>query len=105
MPVPDGSTGWVELDTVVVWCGAAVALGGGLGLLWRATRGLRRLVHRADQFWEDWQGIEARPGVSARPGVMARLDRIEHELHPNSGASLRDALDRIEGHVTPIAER
>jgi hypothetical protein len=96
LPVSDGSTGLAGLDTVVVWSGAAVAIAAGLGLLWRLTRGVRQAVHRFDQFWEDWQGVESRPGVAARPGVMERLDRIEHELHPNSGGSLRDAIDRVD---------
>jgi hypothetical protein len=29
-----------------------------------------------------------------------RLAAIEHELHPNSGGSLRDAVDRVEQAVT-----
>jgi hypothetical protein len=35
--------------------------------------------------------------------VMERLDRIEHELHPNSGVSLRDAVNRIEETVAAPA--
>lgn len=30
-----------------------------------------------------------------------RTARIEHELRPNSGTSLRDAVDRVEQAVTP----
>ncbi|WIV59061.1 hypothetical protein [Amycolatopsis nalaikhensis] len=81
-----------------------------------AGRGLRRLVHFAD----DWFGEPERDGVPARPGVMERIsaietdgaatrddvrdlvervDRVEHELRPNSGASLRDAIDRVENAV------
>ncbi|WP_441251209.1 hypothetical protein [Kitasatospora sp. McL0602] len=103
--MPDGSTGLAGLDAAVVWAGALVALAGGLGLLWRGTRGLRRILHRADQFWDDWQGTPPRPGVPGHPGVMARLSAIEHELHPNSGASLRDAVNRIEAGISPTAEK
>ncbi|MBB5853986.1 hypothetical protein ACFQ05_11815 [Amycolatopsis umgeniensis] len=81
-----------------------------------AGRGLRKLVHFAD----DWFGEPERDGVPARPGVMERIsaietdgaatrddvrglvervDRVEHELRPNSGASLRDAIDRVENAV------
>lgn len=49
---------------------------------------------------DDWAGEEPRPGVPGRPGVMERvsviedrLTRVEHELYPNSGQSLRDAVD------------
>lgn len=71
---------------------------------------LRRLNH----FVDDWFGEDSRDGVEGRPGVMRRLasldergvttDRrlnaIEHELKPNSGKSLRDAVDRIESGVS-----
>ncbi|KDN83489.1 hypothetical protein [Kitasatospora cheerisanensis] len=30
-----------------------------------------------------------------------RMSRVEHELHPNSGSSLRDAVNRIETAVRP----
>ncbi|MFF9403830.1 hypothetical protein [Streptomyces sp. NPDC014744] len=70
-----------------------------------------------DEFGDDWNGVEARPGVPERPGVMARLDRIEqkgtersarlaridHELHPNSGQSLRDAVDRVDARTRHLA--
>ena len=29
-------------------------------------------------------------------GLYDRLDKVEHELHPNSSASMRDAIDRTE---------
>jgi hypothetical protein len=60
------------------------------------------------EFLEDWRGEEARPGYHKRPGVMERLVSLEehmhgvtHELKPNSGLSLRDAVDRIEERTTP----
>ncbi|MDH6111908.1 hypothetical protein P3T36_006909 [Kitasatospora sp. MAP12-15] len=94
------STGVIGVDVLVIWSAAAVAIAGLLALLWRAVRALVRLVGRMDEVIDDWQGTPSRPGVPGRLGVMARLDRIEHELHPNSGASLRDALDRVEQCVT-----
>lgn len=70
-------------------------------------------LRRLGEFLDDWHGEPSRPGVPARPGVMTRLanleqdvksvDRrvadVEHELHPNSGASLRDAVDRIDSRI------
>ncbi|MFJ9869047.1 hypothetical protein [Streptomyces sp. NPDC101165] len=97
------STGIPGVDLAVVWCGVAAAVGAALGLLYRATRGARRLAERLGDLADDWQGTPSRPGVPGRPGVMTRLDAIEqqlaaveHELHPNSGGSLRDAVDRVD---------
>ncbi|MFF2960993.1 hypothetical protein ACFVT1_19235 [Streptomyces sp. NPDC057963] len=33
----------------------------------------------------------------------AHLARIDHELHPNSGASLRDAVDRVDVRTQRLA--
>lgn len=97
------ATGIPAVDVIVVWSLAAVAVAAGFGLLWRMTRGVRRIVTRVDEFVDDWHGSPPRPGVAGRAGVMERLDGIEdrlasveHELHPNSGASLRDAVDRVD---------
>ncbi|MDN3056169.1 hypothetical protein PH213_16775 [Streptomyces sp. SRF1] len=105
------TTGIPGVDLAVVWCGVVATVGGALGLLYRASRGARRLAARLGDLADDWQGTPARPGVSARPGVMQRLDAIEqqlaaveHELHPNSGASLRDAVDRVDARTRRIAD-
>jgi hypothetical protein len=59
----------------------------------RATlSAFRKLTHVID----DLLGEDERPGVPSRPGLSERLARIEHELHPNSGLSIRDSVDRIE---------
>ncbi|MFJ5890259.1 hypothetical protein [Streptomyces californicus] len=81
------------LDAVLVW-GGAVSVVATLGTVaWRAARGAIRLGRRVDHFMDDWMGEDERPGVPARPGVIERLSRVEHELYPNSGGSLRDAVD------------
>ncbi|MFD7964375.1 hypothetical protein ACFV5J_26620 [Streptomyces zaomyceticus] len=93
-------TGVPALDTVLVWGGALTLLVGVGTAAWRLVRAALRLGQRVDQFMDDWYGEEARPGVPGRPGVMERmggiedrLGRVEHELYPNSGGSLRDAVD------------
>jgi hypothetical protein len=35
-------------------------------------------------------------GHDDQPSLSGRLSLIEHELHPNSGLSLRDSVDRTE---------
>ncbi|MEU0084883.1 hypothetical protein [Streptomyces sp. NPDC006274] len=97
------STGVPAVDGLVMWSIAAVAICGFLGLLWRLVRGVRRIAIRVDDFVDDWNGRPARPGVPGRAGVMERLDgiearvtSIEHEVRPNSGLSMRDAVDRVD---------
>ena len=84
-----------------------------LGPAWRKTRSVYASV---DAFLDDWNGEPAqparpgRPAVPARPGVLARLDhqrntlathsdhieQIRHQVLPNGGSSIRDAVARIE---------
>ncbi|MEU5834451.1 hypothetical protein ABZ820_12375 [Streptomyces diacarni] len=94
------ATGIPALDAAMVWGGAITVLAGVGTVLWRAGRGALLLTRRVEHFMDDWAGEEERPGVPGRPGVMERvsaiedrLTRFEHELYPNSGGSLRDAVD------------
>lgn len=106
-------TGIPVIDTLIVWAGVLVALAGGAGVAWRALRPVRHAAQLLEEFIDDWRGTPGRPGVAERPGVMVRLGtiegqtqvipelerrvaRVEHELRPNGGASLRDAVDRVE---------
>ncbi|MFF5004695.1 hypothetical protein ACFY3G_17915 [Streptomyces phaeochromogenes] len=104
------STGVPAVDTLVIWSVAAVAIVGIATLAWRAVRGFRRIIALLDDLVEDWNGRAGRPGVPERPGVMERLGRIEgrvtaveHEMQPNSGASLRDAVDRVDRRTRQLA--
>lgn len=103
-------TGFPVVDVAVIWSVAGAAIAGAVVLAWRAARGVRRIIERIDDFADDWAGTAARPGVPERKGVMARLDRIEgritaveHELQPNSGRSLRDAVDRVDRRTQTLA--
>jgi hypothetical protein len=71
--------------------------------------GVARIGRRVDDFMDDWYGEPERPGVPARPGLMERvggiedrLGRVEHELHPNDGGSLRDAVDQANHCLSQI---
>ncbi|MGV2914526.1 hypothetical protein [Streptomyces alfalfae] len=109
-------TGVPALDTLLVWGGAVSLAGGLLTLAWRAVRGTARFGRRVDEFIDDWRGEPSRPGVPARPGVMERMEgledrmggveddlqRIKHELYPNSGGSLRDAVDQANARLAVL---
>lgn len=73
-----------------------------VGLVVKAWKAVRPVWTGVREFLEDWRGEPGRPGVPARAGVMERLETteqkltaIDHELHPNSGSSLRDRVDQI----------
>lgn len=103
---------WIsDIISVAPWLGAivlAVFLGAvGWKYLRPPTKGL-------NHFLEDWNGDADRPGVPGRPGVMVRfqnleewtakygpmIDRMDHEMHPNSGSSMADAVNRTERNLT-----
>jgi len=107
----------VTAGAVAAWVGAAVAVLTLAGIVWPTGA---RIARRIDEVVDDWHGESARPGVPARPGVMERLERIEgatarieplaggvaaieHELHPNGGDSLRDAVNRVDLRTRQIA--
>jgi hypothetical protein len=118
----------VSVERIGLYATIAAALCGLVAVLWRAVRRGVRIAGRIDEVVDDWQGTPARSGVPARPGLMervatiedrtcataeqvgqldGRLSAIEHELHPNSGTSLRDAVDRVDArtaHLAPDAE-
>jgi hypothetical protein len=103
------ATGIHALDTALVWGGAVTVLAGVGAVLWRGLRGVGHLVRRVEQFMDDWSGEEERPGVPGRLGVMERvsgieerLGRFEHELYPNSGGSLRDAVDQANERLARL---
>ena len=85
----------------------------------KTSKFIKKIVH----FFDDFLGEEERPGVAARPGFSERmssiekslekgtdrfasieykLDKIDYELRPNSGMSLRDAVNRIEKRVDAL---
>ena len=88
----------------------------------KSSKFIKRIVH----FFDDYFGEEERPGFPARPGFSERLgkiesclekvdskfktvefnlDSIDKELKPNSGTSLRDAINRIEQRVEKLESR
>jgi hypothetical protein len=105
----------LNLGQIIVAVGSVVTVVGLCAKAWKTIRPVWRGIR---EFLEDWRGEPARPeaGVPERPGVLKRLstietdgadtakkldetakklDAIDHELHPNSGKSLRDQVDNI----------
>lgn len=88
------------------------------GLSVMATFVFKRVPKEMGQFSRDWYGTPERPGFPAVPGVPERLQNtentlgelreyvvaIDHELHPNSGKSLRDDMNRMSKAVADVQE-
>lgn len=80
-----------------------------IGIVYTLVRKLKPWMDSLRNFFEDWNGIPARPGVDAKPGVMERLAKLEDihlevaeikaEVKPNHGGSMRDQVTRIEDAV------
>ena len=82
---------------------ASAVLGAILAVVRKVWLAVRRVMHRTEEFLDDWQGAPARPGIQERPGVAVRLASIEseqvrvrREVEHNGGGSLKDAVKRIE---------
>lgn len=107
----------VSLGTIIVSLFVVLTLG---GLLWALLRPVLRSARRTDkmlqQLSRDWFGEEGRAGFPAIPGVPQRLydveqvlqqlrpivERIEKEMHPNGGSSLRDQIMQLKTSVDPL---
>lgn len=114
-----GLPGWFTSLTLGNIVGTLLAFGATLGALWLMTRPLRRTAKGFEQFLEDWHGVPERPGFDAIPGVPERLRKLErdaqalgdlvrkidHELHPNSGGSMRDQVDKVRTDVDAFRQR
>lgn len=107
----------------LTWSAAALlglgAIATALTAIVRVVRGAVRTARKIDRVAVDIlgepghpdEGRERRPGLAERMGgvekgldaLNMRVARIEYELHPDSGKSLRDAVDRIDSRTAGIA--
>lgn len=92
--------------TILQWAGGLVLLAGALGVLVKGGRWVARIWVKIERFLDDWNGEPARPGRDAVPGMMERVVTLEklsrqvvHEVTPNSGSSMKDALKRVEDNL------
>ena len=95
------------MTTVLAVAGGLVVLGGGFAFV-RTTWGVWRKV---SAFIDEVVGEPAQFGRPSKPGVIERMDGQEkllkglhHEMHPNGGTSLRDAVNRLESKATEAAD-
>lgn len=84
----------VAAHAVIVTLGTVAAAGGVAAFTVMLFRGLRGLIRLTDDFL----------GSPGDPGVRDRLRKIEHELHPNRGSSMRDHLMEAIRQVDEKAE-
>ena len=88
----------VSVWTLAMWVVGIVVVVGLIKKVWP-------LLRKMGDFLDDVAGEPARPGVPARAGLMERVQRIEYELFPNSGKSMRDQIDRMEELLNNDNER
>jgi len=99
-----------DLIAINPWLGLNVLIIVGVAVGWKflkpPTKGL-------NHFLIDWNGEPARTGVEEKPGMMQRMskadqffdkygpiiDKLDHEMHPNGGGSLADAVNRTEASL------
>jgi len=86
----------VSVWTLAMWVVGIVVVVGLIKKVWP-------LLRKMGDFLDDVAGEPARPGVPARAGLMERVQRIEYELFPNSGKSMRDQTDRMEERIGALS--
>lgn len=96
------TTGVAWLDTVLIALAAAGAIVTPVVVIFRWAHPIAKQLAN---FLEDWFGEPERPGVAAKPGVLLRLVKIERELRPNGGSSMRDAVNRVEATGDETSKR
>ena len=82
-----------------------------IGIVVTLVKKIKPWLDALRNFFEDWNGMSARPGVEAKSGVMERLAKLEEmhatvteikeEVKPNHGGSLKDQVSRIEKATVP----
>jgi hypothetical protein len=91
----------IEIGKVAAAVAAVATL---LGLIARWLAGALRLTRKVGKVVDEVLGDDDKPGWGARitsledgqARVTALVERIDHEVKPNSGKSLHDKITRIE---------
>ena len=112
----------MNIDSIIM---IATVLGAITAIILFAGK-LVKFIKKVIHFLDDFLGEEERPGQEARPGLSERLTKMEDcmgtvkeqmdcikddveaiktEMHPNSGTTIRDSLNRIETKVQVLDEK
>lgn len=92
-----------------VWAAVASGVVVVTGALVACVRTAWRTARKVGRFLDSWFGHDGQEPIPQRIAAleqgMARLDgrvqRIDAEMRPNGGASMRDAVDRVVRVVAP----
>lgn len=66
---------------------------------------VKAMLDTWEDFMSDWKGAAADDGHDRVPGVMERLNELDGEFKRNGGATLKDAVARIEAKLELVDER
>jgi hypothetical protein len=99
----------MEPNQFLMMLAATITAIGVIGVgLHKAIKLTKRFIH----FLDDYFGEEERPGFPGRPGMQERLRMLEFELQtisyemkPNSGTSMKDAVNRIEKRLEQLEQK
>lgn len=110
---------WLIAENIIATAALLVAVTVIIVTTIKTSKFIKKVVH----FFDDFLGESERPGVPARPGFSERMssmetcmnkvdnrlntieykvESIDKELQPNSGLSLRDAVERIEKRLENV---
>lgn len=96
-------TQYVILTATIITSVTAIIIG-----FYKASQLTKRFIH----FLDDYFGEEERPGFDGRPGMQERLRNLEvevktisYEMKPNSGSSIKDAINRIEKRLDQLEQK
>lgn len=92
-------TGVEWVDGMILWIGAIAAILAGLFTIGKAVKAGIRIARRLDRVATQLLGDDETPSLDDR------LSSIEHELHPNGGSSMRDAVNRTEKALAEHVEQ
>jgi hypothetical protein len=84
------------IENVLIAGATASAIASVYFVIAPSVKRIRSMMEWLERFRRDWEGEPGGPGRDCVPGVMERLNRLDGELSNNGGASVKDAIDRIE---------
>lgn len=112
---------WLITENIIAAAAIITGITALIVALIKTSKFIKKVVH----FFDDYFGEDERPGFDARPGFSERmsnieknlqkgnerfstieykLDKIDYELRPNSGLSMRDAVNRIESRLSALED-